>query len=212
MRDILIGRTSDSGFNPQVLEQLYRFRYRVFKEKLDWDVSCSRGIERDFYDELDPVYIACRQSGVVMGSWRLLPTTGPYMLRDTFPDLLRGEEAPCASDVWELSRFAIESPDPTANVQAVCSETTFEMLRACYRFAQDNGIREYVTVMSVAMERMMRSAGAAVTTSRLGDGKAMRMGKVLSIACRIRIDEQLRSVLSHGVDEAAEEMRGRNAA
>lgn len=202
MREIVIGRSTDSSFSPQVLEQLFRFRYRVFKEKLGWEVSTRRGMECDFYDDLGPVHIACRQGGVVMGSWRLLPTTGPYMLRDTFAELLRGEEAPSASDIWEMSRFAVEPPDRTARVQAACSDATFEMMRACFRFAEENGIREYVTVTSVAIERMMRNAGVPMT--RFGDGKAMRMGKVLSVACRIAIDEQLRSVLFDSAAEAQE--------
>ncbi len=43
----------------------------------------------------------------MLGSWRLLPTTGPYMLRDVFPQLLHGVAAPAAADTWEISRFAV---------------------------------------------------------------------------------------------------------
>jgi len=43
----------------------------------------------------------------VVGCWRLLPTTGPYMLKDIFSHLLWGKPAPEQPDVWEISRFAI---------------------------------------------------------------------------------------------------------
>ena len=46
----------------------------------------------------------------VLGCWRLLPTTGPNMLKDTFPQLLHGHPAPHQTDVWELSRFAVTVP------------------------------------------------------------------------------------------------------
>ena len=34
--------------------------------------------------------------GTLRGCWRLLPTEGPYMLKDSFPELLHGAEAPDA--------------------------------------------------------------------------------------------------------------------
>ncbi|HKJ94826.1 MAG TPA: acyl-homoserine-lactone synthase [Gammaproteobacteria bacterium] len=200
MSEILIGRSVDGAFDNAVLQQLFRFRHRVFKERLGWEVASRRGMEYDDYDDLEPVHIAARAQSRIVGSWRLLPTTGPYMLRDTFPELLRGEAAPCASDVWELSRFAVEPEDRNARVQASCSETTFGMMRACYRYAVDAGIREFVTVTSVALERMMRNAG--VPMARFGDGKATRVGKVLSVACRISIDETLEQALFTQVADA----------
>ncbi|WP_435106295.1 acyl-homoserine-lactone synthase [Arhodomonas sp. AD133] len=193
-QEILVGRSSEPAMSPAVLDGVYRFRHDVFNKRLGWEVKSRRGRERDDFDDLDPVYIACRERDEVIGTFRLLPTTGPYMLRDTFPELLRGEEAPCASDVWELSRFAVTARDPAARVQVTCSSETMEMMRACFRYAQDNGIREYVMVTSVAVERMLRAVGMNLV--RFGDGKAVRVGKVLSVACRLTIDEALGRALA----------------
>jgi len=186
MQEIHLGRASDGAFPPALLDDLYRFRHQVFRERLGWEVASRRGRERDGFDDLDPVHIAVRDRGRVIGCWRLLPTTGPYMLRDTFPQLLRGEPPPAASDVWELSRFAVEAPD---GAQANCSAATFEMIRACHAFAVRNGIREFVTVTSVAVERMMRSAG--IVLERFGDRRAERVGRVLTVACRVPVDDAL---------------------
>src|SRR5215469_5126406 len=96
-----------AGRQASQLDGMFRLRHEVFKERLDWEVGTSAGKERDMFDDLDPVYIVCEHQGEVLGSWRLLPTTGPYMLKDVFPELLYGRQAPQAPDVWEISRFAV---------------------------------------------------------------------------------------------------------
>lgn len=204
MSEILIGRASECAFSPETLNRMYRFRYEVFKERLGWEVEARDGEERDHFDELDPVYIMSRDvDGQIVACWRALPTTGPYMLTDTFPQLLAGEDAPHRPDVWELSRFAVQPPrGHDQKAQATSSALTLQMLRAGYLFGADNGISDYVTVASVAMERLLRQIGLPMT--RFGDGKARRLGRVLSVAVHIPIGEALRAALfdSKEVDEA----------
>ncbi|WP_430649854.1 acyl-homoserine-lactone synthase [Bradyrhizobium ottawaense] len=47
-------------------------------------------------------------SGHVQGCGRLLPSTGPTMLIDTFPILLDGSPAPRSDQIWGSSRFALD--------------------------------------------------------------------------------------------------------
>lgn len=193
MRDILIGKASESVFSSELLRQLYRFRYRVFKERLGWEVSTQACLESDCYDDLDPVYATFCCRGSLIGAFRLLPTTGPYMLRERFPDLLRGEPPPCAKDVWELSRFALMPAQQHVRAQATCSAELFELLRACYEFSRTNGIRELVMVTSVSMERLLRCV--RIPLLRMGDGKTTQVGKVWSVGCRVEITVELGDLL-----------------
>lgn len=88
---------------------MFRLRYEVFHERLGWKVNTHDRMEIDQFDELERAhYILARspQQGVD-ACWRILPTLGPNMLRDVFPELLHGQPAPAAADVWELSRFAL---------------------------------------------------------------------------------------------------------
>lgn len=88
------------------LTEMHRLRYRVFKERLDWDVQISGDMEIDAFDALHPAYLLQRgEQGQVQGCVRLLPSTGPTMLRDTFPLLLDGASAPANPAIWESSRF-----------------------------------------------------------------------------------------------------------
>jgi len=194
MDRILVAAADELQTSPEVLDHMFRFRHKVFHDRLGWDVASVDGREVDRFDELNPVYMVARNRvGTVEGCWRLLPTTGPYMLKDTFPELLQDESAPVASDIWELSRFAAESSDSGDLAQAAVSPVTFVMFQAMVDYALQHGIRQYVTVTSVALERLLRRMGMPV--SRFGDGKARRIGKVLTVACRIEINTQMLRVV-----------------
>lgn len=87
--NIQVGTRRD--FPSKVLWDMHRLRTRVFKDRMGWEVPVLSGMEIDGYDATDPYYMVIRSSnGGVCGCWRMLPTEGPYMLKDTFPELLHG--------------------------------------------------------------------------------------------------------------------------
>ena len=91
------------------LAEMHRLRYRIFKERLGWDVQVSGDMEVDEFDAYRPVYLLQRsEDSRVQGCVRLLPTTGPNMLRDTFPELLDAQAAPASGAIWESSRFGVD--------------------------------------------------------------------------------------------------------
>ncbi|WP_247278878.1 MULTISPECIES: acyl-homoserine-lactone synthase [unclassified Bradyrhizobium] len=77
---------------------MHRLRGRVFKERLDWDVTVRAGLEIDRYDALKPTYLLVVERREVVGCVRLLPTMGRNMLADTFLILLDGHAAPRAAN------------------------------------------------------------------------------------------------------------------
>src|SRR5712664_1505467 len=82
-----------------LLAEMYRLRRRVFKDRLDWSVSVSGDLELDVFDALNPTYLIAIDQDTVNGCVRLLPTTGPTMLVDTFPTLLDGQPSPCSDRI-----------------------------------------------------------------------------------------------------------------
>lgn len=173
-------------------EGMFRLRYDTFRVRLGWDVKTTPdGLEVDEYDDLEQArYILARaDDGGVDACWRLLPTQGPNMLRDVFPELLHGQEAPCAADCWELSRFAIAtgrlpSAEDAGNAQVGFGPLSVQVMAEATRFAEAHGIARYVTVTTAAIERMLRKQGLNV--HRLGP--PIRIGQVLTVACFIEID------------------------
>lgn len=193
MNTVLVGKPTESQFSEPMLAGMFRLRDEVFNKRLGWDLKTRNGLERDDYDELHPVYMIVRTSSTkVSGCWRLLPTTGPYMLQKTFPQLLQGEAAPSSTDTWEISRFAMAPTSPDDARQVNLGAATFEMIQHAVRFADEHGIRRYVFVTSVALERLLKRIGLNIR--RFGNGKAQFIGDVLSVACWIDIDDDCRRV------------------
>lgn len=165
---------------------MFRLRYEVFHEKLGWDVSVtSDGHERDSFDSLPGVayILATDAGGSVDGCWRLLPTTGPYMLRDTFPELLHGLPAPMSPDCYELSRFAVAT-DRVETANANVGPISMALMRESAIFALDNQVQRYVTVTTPVMERMLRQKGLHV--HRIGP--SVRIGVATAVALMIEVD------------------------
>jgi acyl homoserine lactone synthase len=93
-----------------LIDEMFRLRARVFRDRLNWDVAVTDGKERDRYDDEQPVYIihsdhAARQ---VKGSLRLLPTTGATLLADIFSDTLPDAVNLSAPSIWECTRFCLD--------------------------------------------------------------------------------------------------------
>jgi acyl homoserine lactone synthase len=194
MHQILVGYAHDPIFDSNTLNKMYCFRHKVFYERLGWDVGNENGIERDFYDELNPIYmVAQNNQNEVEACSRLLPTTGRYMLKDTFPQLLRGNEAPQNPLIWEVSRFAVLPNDKIERIQVTVNSLTFDMLRSFYDLARRHNIQRYILVTSASLERLLKRTGLPI--SRFGNHKAQRVGKVLTVACWVDINEQFRNVV-----------------
>ncbi len=81
--------------------------------------------------------VAQNDTGEIIGTARLLPTTQPYLLGEVFPQLMNGLPVPACEDVWELSRFAavdINSPATSLHGQ-FSSAVAVDLLRAARRCA-----------------------------------------------------------------------------
>jgi acyl homoserine lactone synthase len=170
---------------------MYRFRYQVFRHRLGWSVDTDGEREHDHYDTLNPYYVVdFNHQGQVDACWRILPTTGHYMLKDTFPQLLAGHAAPSDDNIWELSRFAVDARTGDNQRQATLNDLTYMLLQQGYLFAKNQGIERYITVTSVAMERMLLNAGLRLI--RFADLPAQKIGKVSTVACWLNIDEDYR--------------------
>jgi len=101
-------RASDLWLYPVLAASMFQDRRRQFKDRLHWAVSTDRyGFERDEYDSENPIYvIVSDESGLHLGSMRLLPTTGKTMINDVFLCTLGGTRI-VESSTWECTRFCL---------------------------------------------------------------------------------------------------------
>jgi N-acyl-L-homoserine lactone synthetase len=159
--------------------EMHRLRYRVFKERLDWDVQFSGDMEIDAFDALRPAYLIQRaRDHRVQGCVRLLPSTGPTMLRDTFPVLLDGAPAPTSPTIWESSRFALDLAPETQQATRGLATATYELFAGMIEFGLSRQLTEIVTVTDVRVERILRRAGW--TLRRIAEPRGL--GNTLAVA------------------------------
>jgi acyl homoserine lactone synthase len=171
-------------FDNNDITEMFRLRARVFRDRMGWDIPTIAGMEVDGYDALGPYYMVIKDSaGRVCGCWRMMPTEGPNMLRDTFSQLLEDKSAPAGRHIWELSRFAIESSNEHAFGFA---DLTTQAIRSAISFADRMGISQYVTVTTTPIERMLRRTGMEL--SRLGPPQ--RIGVENAVALKIAMSQQ----------------------
>jgi acyl homoserine lactone synthase len=168
------------------LHQMHRIRKTVFKDRLGWDVAVSGELEVDEYDALGPSYLlSIDRYGTLNGCVRLLPTTGPNMLRDIFPSFVTKGAVPHSERVWEASRFAVGKNATTA--EAGVSQTTCDLLIGVLKFGLSNGINTIACVVDVRMERILRRAGWQL--ERLGP--AHRIGNTIAMAGQLDVSAQI---------------------
>ena len=147
---------------------MHRLRYRVFHERLRWEVTISGDMEMDEYDMLDGCYLLHRDAaGGIDGCVRLLPTLGPYMLKNTFPVLCQTRPIPMSGHAWEASRFSVDVPvsqqtskqNDRSMARGGVHRVTSELFAAMVEKGLALGLDEIVAVVDLRMERILRMAG-----------------------------------------------------
>jgi len=171
-----------------LLDEMWVLRARVFRDRLQWDVDVREGKEIDRFDSDDPLYILSvnDDTGRLEGSVRLLPTTGPNMLRDVFPVLLPEGEIVESPIIWESSRFCIEPDMDHAGVGRINRVTT-ELLCGLVEVGLRANLSHIVSVYDARMARIFRAANCPATII----GKPVRIGRVMTYAGLFEISQSL---------------------
>lgn len=169
------------------LVQMHRLRCRVFKHRLDWDVAVSGDMEIDDYDALRPVYLLRGDSaGRIDGCVRLLPTSGPNMLRNTFPVLLGSHPPPESPTIWEASRFCVDVDAEAEKGRAGVSLPTLELFAGIVELGLSFDLAQLVFVTDLRLERILRNL--ELWWERLG--KPRQIGKTTAVAGFAEISER----------------------
>ena len=174
-------------FEP-LIEEMFSLRARVFKDRLQWDVDVRDGKEIDRFDSEDPLYILSTndETGRLEGSVRLLPTTGPNMLRDVFPVLLPDGMVVESPIIWESSRFCIE-PDMDHIGASRINRITTELLCGLVEVGQRANLSHIVSVYDARMARIFRASNCPAEVI----GTPTRIGRVMTYAGLFEISQSL---------------------
>lgn len=170
---------SYASFFPKEIDAMFRNRAETFSDRLGWEVVVKDGRERDAFDDANPLYLVSVDPDTeeYWGSLRLLPTTGPNMLRDVFPQLLDGGYIESAT-VWESSRICAAAapgqPERSKSVNYVLSE----LILGIGEVAVAAGLTQVVSVFDTRIFRVLKAAGCNPQII----GTPQRIGGVMSYA------------------------------
>ena len=144
-----------------ILDQMFRLRARQFGVRRGWRVVVEDGKEIDRFDrDVQPLYVLnVSSSGRLLGSLRLLQTTGPHMLADVFPETMGGLTAIRDPLVFESTRFCVDT-DAGGRISSNGIHTsTGELVLGLFEMAQRSGLTNIVSVYDLYLERVLRRVG-----------------------------------------------------
>ncbi len=179
-----------------LLAEMYRLRRRVFRDRLDWSVSVSGDLELDVFDALNPTYLIAVDQDTAIGCVRLLPTTGPTMLADTFPTLLDGQPSPCSGRILESSRFCVDTELTAGTGNNGLNRATFILFAAMIESARAADACSIVTVTDTRMERILRRAGWPL--ERIAPPQ--RIGQTMALAGYLHASDEALAAMYRNAD------------
>ena len=170
---IIIVEPHNAEKHAYLLEQMFRLRARIFRDRLGWDVAVKDGKERDKYDDQNPVYIIYTddRGHKIKGSLRLLPTTGPTLLADFFSDTVPDAVHIMAPTIWECTRFCLDDDVWQKDKEEILFASTV-LLVALGDLAIQAGIESVIGNFDASALHLWRRIGCEVevlgSTSRYG--------------------------------------------
>lgn len=178
---------SYSSFFPRDMDAMFRNRAEVFSGRLGWDVVVKNGYERDCFDDLNPLYLVSvdPRTERYWGSLRLLPTTGPNMLRDVFPQLLDEGGHIESATIWESSRIcAVDAEGQPERGRCGANYVLSELILGIGEVGLIAGLTQIVSVFDARILRILRTIGCRPNII----GHPQRIGNVMCYAALFDID------------------------
>lgn len=123
---------------------LFKLRKKMFVDLQKWDIPTFKDMEYDAYDNPATTYLVhLNDHNQVNGMVRIYPTDRPYMIQDVWPGIVETMTLPRSGNVYEGSRFVIDSNVDKETKSRIKRELVCSMLE----FGLNNNIDYYIGVM-----------------------------------------------------------------
>ena len=136
---------ADAHRYPREMDAMFRARAAVFSERLGWNVTVVDGRETDRFDASNPLYLIAidNSTGAVCGSLRLLPTTGPNMLKECFAELFDEPVDIESGTIWECTRFCLHPNVDVRTSATGAMRRTWELMLGICEVGLRAGISQF---------------------------------------------------------------------
>lgn len=178
----------DISKNADLFFGQFQLRHREFVERQRYAVHAFDRMEFDQYDHLAAVYLVFSEDGkTVLGCSRLAPISYGCMLKDHFPQCVTDKNLFDAPDIWEGTRFCIDSRLPPDQRATICRHICLGYLE----YGLANGIGRIIGVMPTFILRtVFERSGVDLD----------RLGPVTSIGAHSKVQAALIKVDNHQRD------------
>lgn len=139
------------------LESMFRMRHEFYVKQRGWtNLTSSDGRETDEFDNDHAVYLLnLDKYGEILSTFRLNPTTTPYLLGDKLSQYLDGE-APRDNETWDLTRWMV-APHARRPGAGQLADAQKPLICGVMEFAVKRGITHFTTLMdTVFVQRVQK--------------------------------------------------------
>lgn len=125
-------------------------RHEFYVEQRGWtNLTSSDGRETDEFDDENAVYLMnLDRFGKILSTFRLNPTTGPYLVADKLPHYL-SEPAPRSEEIWDLGRWMV-APHARRKSAGEIADVQKPLIVGLMEFAVQNGINGFTALTDTA--------------------------------------------------------------
>lgn len=139
------------------LDEMFRMRHEFYVLQRGWkNLTSANGRETDEFDDENAVYLMnLDRFGRILSTFRLNPTTGPYLVADKLPHYL-SEPAPRCEEIWDLGRWMV-APHARRRHAGEIAEVQRPLIVGLMEFAVDHGIIGFTALSDTAfIERISK--------------------------------------------------------
>ena len=173
---------NDEQQHPLIFRQMYEQRYDIYIKRRKWSgLKPIDNLEKDQYDNDDATYLlALDEEDAVLAGLRLLPTTGPHLFSDMFPQLAGTHGVPRGEHIMELTRYYVA---PVAARKQLRWWLMGVIGIGMFEYCLENGIRQVSSVIDTFLLPPMLEAGWRVRPLGLPQsyGQGMAIGILIDI-------------------------------
>lgn len=137
------------------LDEMFRMRHNFYVRQRGWtNLTSTDGRETDEFDNAHAVYLMnLDRFGHILSTFRINPTTTPYLLGDKLTDYIDGTP-PRDEAVWDLTRWMV-APGARRKSSGEIASAQKELICGVMEFAVDRGITHYTCLTdTVFVERL----------------------------------------------------------
>lgn len=166
------------------LDEMFRMRHDFYVKQRGWsDLTSANGRETDDYDNEHAVYLMNLGSqGEILATFRLNPTTTPYLLGDEQQHYLSGD-VPRSDEVWDLTRWMVAPKARRKGAGEIANAQKY-LLCGVMEFA----VSRRLTALTCLMDTVFYDRMAAVwPVSKLGEPQKFEVGDGEAVAVEIEV-------------------------